>query len=57
MRDLAARTHLSKTTLSRWESGSVVQTPSKSVLASLAQSLGASVEEVERAIVRGRSHQ
>lgn len=57
MRDLAARTHLSKTTLSRWESGSVVQTPSKSVLALLAQSLGASVEEVERAIVRSRSHQ
>ena len=57
MRDLAARTHLSKTTLSRWESGSVVQTPSQSVLALLAQSLGASVEEVERAIVRGRSHQ
>ena len=57
MRDLAVRAHVSKTTLGRWESGGLDQTPSRAALALLALPLGVPVDEVERAIVRSRSRQ
>ena len=57
MRDLAARAHVSKTTLGRWESGGLDQTPSRAALALLALPLGVAVDEVERAIGRSRSRQ
>ena len=55
MRDLAARAHVSKTTLGRWEADRVDQTPPRSALALLALPLGVTVDEVERAIASSRS--
>ena len=57
LRDLAARAHMSKTTLGRWESGGLDQTPPRAALALLALPLGVAVDEVERAIACSRSRQ
>jgi transcriptional regulator with XRE-family HTH domain len=50
--ELAERVHLSKATLSRWESGRVARRPEGAVLVLLAQSLGVTVEDVEAAVER-----
>lgn len=50
--ELAERVHVSKATLSRWESGQVTRTPGRAVLVLLAESLGVSVDEVEGAFAR-----
>ena len=50
--ELAERVHVSKATLSRWESGQVTRTPGRAVLVLLAESLGVSVDEVEGAFGR-----
>jgi len=53
--ELAERVHVSKATLSRWESGQVARVPERAVLFLLAESLGVSVDHVERAFGRGIS--
>lgn len=50
--ELAERVHVSKATLSRWESGHVTRTPGRAVVVLLAESLGVSVDEVEGAFAR-----
>lgn len=54
MEELATRVHVSKATLSRWESGHVVNAPARAALELLADSLAATVEDVERAFDRSR---
>ncbi len=54
MEELATRVHVSKATLSRWESGHLVNVPSRAALQLLADSLAATVEDVERAFDRSR---
>lgn len=53
--ELAMRVHVSKATLSRWESGQVRRTPDKTALTLLAESLGVLMDEVVLAFVRGRN--
>lgn len=55
MEELATRVHVSKATLSRWESGHVVNAPARAALELLADSLAATVEDVERAFDRSRA--
>ena len=50
--ELSERSHVSKATLSRWESGRVSRTPGQPVMALLAQSLDVAVGEVEDAFAR-----
>ena len=50
--ELAERVHMSKATLSRWESGQVTRTPGRAVLVLLAESLGVTVDDVEGAFGR-----
>ena len=50
--ELAERVHVSKATLSRWESGQVTRTPGRAVLVLLAESLGVTVDDVEGAFGR-----
>ncbi len=57
MEDVASRAHVSKSTLSRWESGHIVKTPGRAALTLLADSLGVTVDDVERAFERGRIDQ
>ena len=54
MEELATRVHVSKATLSRWESGHVANPPARAALQLLADSLAATVEDVERAFDRSR---
>jgi len=54
MEELATRVHVSKATLSRWESGQVANVPARAALQLLADSLAATVEDVERAFDRSR---
>jgi len=54
MEELATRVHVSKATLSRWESGHVASAPARASLELLADSLAATVEDVERAFDRSR---
>lgn len=50
--ELSERLHVSKATLSRWESGQVSRTPGQAVMALLAESLNVTVQEVEGAFGR-----
>lgn len=53
--ELALRVHVSKATLSRWESGHVLRSPDKTALMLLAESFGVLVDEVVLAFERGRN--
>lgn len=53
--ELAHRTHISLSTIRRWEAGRFERIPSEETLSTVAEALGVGVADIERALRRGRA--
>lgn len=54
-KELARETHISLSTIRRWEAGNLVQIPSEETLQPVAKALGVGVAEVEHALRQARA--